>query len=382
MKELEQLKEHFKKSKWEVKRPAKGEIPHDYLVPAGPYEEHWDWDAFFVGMALSSAISSEAIYLKNWTRNYLTFTEDNGFTPGLITPTGIDTRLKHIKPFMAQAAYHASKFLGEFEWLRDHLTKIEKIVTYRQMTYFDEKTGLSCWHDSMESGADNNLGSLEFPDGTVLSVDINSFLYLELRALSKIAAELGDTKKAEEYEQKAADLKQAINDHLWSEEDGSYFNVDTKDYSFIKRHTYSNYIVLFANAAEDEKAKTMIEKYMINPEYMWAEYGIRTLAKNDPDYSNRNIIKPHSNWQGPVWPIANYLYLQGLSNYGFQEKAIELAQKLIKVCLNDLETTGGMHENYHADTGEPLAAPNFVSWNLLVEHMLPHAENKINPFKI
>jgi hypothetical protein len=32
-----------------------------------------------------------------------------------------------------------------------------------------------------------------------------------------------------------------------------------------------------------------------------------------------------------------------------------------------------MHENYHADTGEPLAAPNFISWNLLVAQMLGEA---------
>jgi hypothetical protein len=32
-----------------------------------------------------------------------------------------------------------------------------------------------------------------------------------------------------------------------------------------------------------------------------------------------------------------------------------------------------MHENYHADTGAPLAAPDFISWNLLVAQMLEEA---------
>src|SRR3989338_10049764 len=94
-----------------VKRRAKGRIHHDYLVPGGPYEEHWDWDGFFIGMALASHISSEAIYLKNWCLNYLKAVRPNGFTPGLLTPHGTDKRLRHMKPFLAQGAYFASNFL-------------------------------------------------------------------------------------------------------------------------------------------------------------------------------------------------------------------------------------------------------------------------------
>ena len=34
-------------------RPAKGVLRYPYLVPAGPYEEMWDWDSMFMGVALS-----------------------------------------------------------------------------------------------------------------------------------------------------------------------------------------------------------------------------------------------------------------------------------------------------------------------------------------
>lgn len=382
MTELQELKEHFKKNKWEVKRKAKGKIPHDYLVPSGPYEEQWDWDAFFIGMSLASEIPSEAIYLKNWTRNYLAFVEEDGFTPGLLTPEGIDTRLKHIKPFLAQGAFHASKFLGDFSWLSEHIEQIEKVITYRQKKYWSEEMNLSCWFDSMESGADNNIASLHHDDGTVISVDINAFLYLEFKALAHISKELERTEQYEKYLAEADKIKDAINKHLWSEEDGSYYNYDLKTNELIKRDTYSNFITLFAGIASEEQAKELIEKYLINPEKMWGDYGIRTLAKDDEDYNNANIIKPHSNWQGPVWPIANYLYLQGLIRYGYQEKALELAEKITSICLKDIKESDGMHENYDAETGEALAAPNFVSWNLLTEHMHEHAKSGFNPFNI
>lgn len=74
--------------------------------------------------------------------------------------------------------------------------------------------------------------------------------------------------------------------------------------------------------------------------------------------------------------------MQTLLNYGYQQEAITLAKIVSKLCLNDIEKTGGMHENYNAETGEPLAAPNFISWNLLVANMLYEAENNINLFAL
>jgi alpha,alpha-trehalase len=113
---------------------------------------------------------------------------------------------------------------------------------------------------------------------------------------------------------------------------------------------------------------------------MLSAYGLRSLSKQDDAYNNDNIILPYSNWRGPVWPIANYLYFVGLINYGFDDEAAQLADMIGRLCLDDIRSCGSMHENYHADTGEPLAPTaeqsaggifsGFVGWNLLVQNML------------
>ena len=93
------------------------------------------------------------------------------------------------------------------------------------------------------------------------------------------------------------------------------------------------------------------------------------------------MIKPFSNWQGPVWPIANYLYHIGLKHYGFYEEIEWMAKTLGALLLDDIRECGSMHENYHADTGEPLAPSaedadkyqsfvGFVSWNLCIQNVL------------
>lgn len=366
-----------------VKRPAKGALKHDYLVPGGPYEEQWDWDAFFIGVSLLADIKSEAIFLKGWALNYLHHTDTKtGFTPGLVTPAGRDTRLHHIKPFLAQGIYFASKALNDFSWVKSEYTKLKLSITYRERDLWSKEYGLGMWYDSMESGADNNIACLPYPNGSVISADLNSFMYREYKALSLIAKHIGKSGEAKQFDKKAEAVKQNINKYLWDNEDKTYYNVDSRNGEFIKHHTYSNIVPLWAKLAPSARGKEMIKRYWINPKYMWSKYGIRTLAKNDPAYNNANIIKPHSNWQGPVWPIANYIYMHSLLNYGFQAHAKQLAKKIVDNCVRDIESTGGMHENYDAETGKPLAAPNFVSWNLLVGQMQDQAKTKHNPFAL
>jgi len=43
---------HVKGSASQTFRAPSGALKFPYLVPAGPYEESWDWDSMFMGVAL------------------------------------------------------------------------------------------------------------------------------------------------------------------------------------------------------------------------------------------------------------------------------------------------------------------------------------------
>lgn len=379
---IEQIKKFISPYKLGIKRKAQGELPYDYLVPSGVYEEQWDWDAFFMGMALSSEIPSETIYLKNWVLNFLHNSRSDGFTPGCVTPKGRDERLNQMKPFLAQGAYFASKLLNDFTWLTPHLKKLETIVLYREKHLWNKKYDLGVWFNSMESGADNNVAALDFPNETVVASDLNSYIYREYIALSLLYKKLGKDQEAKRYAKRAGEIKEHINTLLWDEKDGAYYNLDSKNGTLIKRVSFNSIHPLWAGIASKERGETFIKKYVLNPKKLWSKYGVRTLSKDDPGYNNINMIKPFSNWQGPIWPIANYFFMQALLNYGFQKEAIAVAKNIAQICINDIKKTGGMHENYDAETGLPLAAPNFISWNLLVGNMLQEATTKTNPFAL
>ncbi len=365
-----------------VMRPARGLLKHDFIVPGGPYEEQWDWDAFFVGMALSEIDKSNAKYLRNWALNYIENSSNSGFTPGLVTPEGPDSRLPQMKPFLAQGCFHASQYLNDFSWLQqeNRLSQLEQIVTYRERNgYFVSQYGLAVWQNSMESGADNYPSFLNYPEKTVIAPDVNVYIYLEYLSLSKIFSSLGNTQKSEIYDKKSKDIQTAILTHLWDKEDSAFYCIHSGNSEYIKNIGYANIHPFWAKIASQKQADAFIELHVLNPEKLRSSFGIRTLSKDDPNYNNVNMIKPHSNWQGPIWPIANYFFIHSLAQYGYENESEKIAKEVISICLEDIETSGGMHENYDAETGKPLAAPNFISWNLLFYSILHQLQTNRNP---
>lgn len=364
-----------------VKRKAQGVLKYDYIVPSGYYEEQWDWDAFFIGIALASEIPSEAIYLKNIALNLLHNASPDGYTPGCITPKGPETghRAILLKPFIAQTAYHSSHFLNDFSWIKSHFSKLEKVALYREKHLWNKRYDLFVWTNSIATGADNNVAILNFPNNSVIGSDLNSYMYLEYKALSHIADKLQKKTKRDYFAKRAEMIKKNINKYLWNEKDGAYYNMDSRDGKLIKRISFNCIHPLWARIAPQERADTFIKRYVLAPSKLWSSYGIRTLAKDDPEYSNTNMIKPYSNWQGPVWMIANYLYIHALNNYGYKKEALTVAKRVANLCINDIKKTGGMHENYNAETGKPLAAPNFISWNLLIHNVIDEVLSNRNP---
>ena len=191
--------------KYAVKRKANGYLKHDYLVPNGPYQEQWDWDGHFIGVALSRDIPSEAIYLKNWALNYFEHVQQDGFTPGL---------LKHVKPFLAQGASLAAWYLKDYSWIKANWKLLKKSLDFRLKTNLNKDYELACWYDSMESGADNNPAVLGFAHNTVIACDLNTYLHSELRAMAELAEALKHKKDFMFYKKEQEAIRKSIMKYL------------------------------------------------------------------------------------------------------------------------------------------------------------------------
>ncbi|MCQ2141621.1 MAG: alpha,alpha-trehalase, partial [Bacteroidales bacterium] len=214
-----------------------------------------------------------------------------------------------------------------------------------------------------------------------LACDASAWQYLEYVNMAIIAEKLGYNDDAAVYTKKAADLKDAMLRILWCEDDGMFYNVNRETGDWYKRVSYSCFVPLYAGIPSKNQASRMVEGYLFSEEHMLSPNGLRTLSKQDPDYNNINMISPFSNWQGPVWPIATFIYCTGLKNYGYDAEVRLLAFKMGERLIRDYEEYGSLHECYNAETGAALSPADtyvdkdgrfvgFVSWNLCTEMLL------------
>ncbi|MDE3181467.1 MAG: hypothetical protein KGM47_17625 [Acidobacteriota bacterium] len=372
--ELSQLLEKTRAKENIVKAP-KGLLKHEYLVPSGPYFQLFDWDAYFMGVALS--YDGVGRPLAGSVEDFLEFVGANanepGYTPREIAPDALWALPEMCKPFLAQAAWRASETMGSAEWVRPYYKRLALTISFWENTR-RSPDGLFRWFNGVESGVDNNPAVSDKPANVTEGVDLQCYLYREYRAMALLAGKLGKPDDAAMYERKAAALKSLIQRKMWSQSSGMFLNIDSRTGKFVNIKTWTNFVPLWAKVATPAQAQRMIREHLLNPKEFWARYGVRTLAADEPLYNPRSGY-----WRGPVWIISNYLLMHGLMNYGFEEQAKSLANKTVELLIKDLKTTGGMNENYDPDTGAPRSAGHFVSWNLLAGHMIQEADTGKDP---
>jgi putative isomerase len=373
-------------AKQNIVKPASGMLKHPYMVPAGPYTQLFDWDTYFMGVALSYDGVGEP--LENSVKDFLDFTDENwnstGYTPREIAADAPDALPQMCKPFLAQMALRASLTLKDYEWLREpggdtrrtYYQKLGDTLAYWENTR-RANDGLFRWFNGVESGVDNNPAVSDEPADVSEGVDLQCYIYREYRAMAVLAGKLGKASDEKAYDAKADALAKLIREKMWSQADGMFLNIDSRTGRMIHIKTWTNFVPLWAGIATKTQAERTIREHLLNAKEFWSPNGIRTLAPAEPLYNPRSGY-----WRGPVWIVSNYLVMQGLAKYGYKQEAVKLAEETVNLLMRDLRATGGMNEDYNPETAEPAAAGHFVSWDLLAEHMLEEAKNGTDPTAI
>jgi putative isomerase len=363
------------KAKTNIVKPASGILKHPYLVPAGPYNQLFDWDTYFMGIALSYDGVGDP--LATSVEDFLEFVDSNanntGYAPREIAPDGLWALPEMCKPFMAQAAVRASKTTGDYQWLKPWFGRLQDMLSFWENTRRGTD-GLFIWYNGVESGADNNPAVSDTPALATEGVDLQVYIYREYVALATIARELGQNGLETSYFKKATDLAQLINAKMWFEDDQMDYNLDSRTGLPIRTKTWVSFIPLWAQIASPRQAKELIENHLLSASEFWGLNGVRTTSKTEPTYDANDGY-----WRGPVWIVSNYITMHGLMNYGYSSQAQDLAQKTVDLLVEDFQNSGGMNECYNAETGDPTASGDFVSWDLLGEHILQEAQSNTDP---
>lgn len=400
------LFDHIEKIKTHIVREHAGLLPFGYIVPtavagdgadrqAGVYAQQYDWDMFFEGVALTYDGTDGAEAFRDALCNCLHFTTAAGYTPRTLSPEKFWDFPDRMKPFLAQGCLLAARALGDSKWLQgERYERLRSSLDYWE-THRVGGHGLYMWRSALESGVDNNASTVNLPDFTVEAVDVNAYMVRELQAASRIAELLGCEDDAERFASRAIETARRMNVVLWDDVEGIYFDVMSVSDEAIERirvKTWTCLTPLWAGVPTAERAKRLIEDHVLNEAEYWGPFGVPSLARCEFVYNQarRGIVFipaenrrwTVSNWQGPVWFLPNWLVMHGLLRYGYNEAARSLASRVVGLLDRDVAETGGMHENYDAETGAGLWSPNFGSWNLLAAYTIPEAESSFDPARI
>ena len=393
---LNYVKENYKK----VFREADGIMNYKYIVPGSVYESLWDWDSWTTNIALREVASSEDIgeYEKGCILNFLDRVDELGRIPILITPKfaspgyNANVNMNVHKPCLAQHALFVCEQNGDYEWLRDKFSLLERFVGF-YYTYCRHESGLFFWLNDVAIGIDNDPCVFYRPEKSSATIYLNCLMYKEVEATAEIARGLGLTEKFALYNEKANELKRIIGENLWDERNGFFYSADLnlrpidltdgmhqgcpRNYTFLlqKIDVWSGFMAMWANIATAEQAERMVRENYLNEKTFYAPYGVRSLSKAEKMYRVIKSGNP-SCWTGPIWGIASYMTFVGLLNYGYEKEAQELAEKTIILFGQDIEKYGKMHEYYDPDTGEGVHNLGFQSWNLLAVNMYNYLRKK------
>jgi hypothetical protein len=304
------------------------------------------------------------------------------------------------KPVIAQYALRCTRALGA-AWAEEHRVYPRVVAFQRwQEEHLTGLHGLFLTHSALQSGFDTDLLSAGFPDGTVEGPDTNTFMVLEYEALAELARMLGRDAEADRFSAQAAVLRARIEDLLWDERLGHYVAlrwehgvgvleaevVGTRDVDGGVRPFVSwiSLLPLYAGIPSPARARRVVET-LLRPDRFWGPSGVRSCPADSLffhqaprvlafDWKKRRA-GPVSNWSGPVWVLSNAYLALGLARYDYRAEARTLAERTVRLLVDDLDRTGMLHECWN-DAGVGLwpRSGTFVSWNVLGPWLLDHPD--------
>lgn len=139
---------------------------------------------------------------------------------------------------------------------------------------------------------------------------INSYMYGNAVALSKIATMVKDYETEQLYLSKSDSIKSLIYNNLWSE-DLSFFETLKENGEFANVREAIGFIPWYFNIPESKHSVAW--KQLMDEQGFLAPYGQTTAERRHPDFRTHGCCK--CEWDGTVWPFASSQSLTALANH-------------------------------------------------------------------
>jgi len=187
-------------------------------------------------------------------------------------------------------------------------------------------------------------------DHSLFAIEDLTFNSILIRAnahLREIAKSLRED-LPDKLEASMAKTEKAFED-LWDPYSGQYYSRDFITHRLLKTPSIATLLPLYAGSITKERAGQLV-RLLENDQAFGPAYPVPSVPLNS------FWFQPKLYWQGPAWVNMNWLIIDGLKRYGFNDHAAALRETTLEMVAKS-----GCSEYFDPLTGEAAGAANF-SW--------------------
>ena len=258
------------------------------------------------------------------------------------TPPWMNELHEHLMPSWVRLlrTTHTDSIVGLFRRDLHYSPPGERFSTIEVLSLFDAQRRLRRKAYDSSKILDHGLFAIE-------DLTYNCILIRANQRLQEIATFV-HSELPRKLEENSAKSRSAL-ESLWDEYAQTYWSRDFITHRLLKQPSIASLMPLYAGSISQERAK-MLVRALENEHQFGTAYPIPSVPADSPGFD------PDRYWQGPSWMNTNWLVIEGLKNYGFDDHAAALTETSL-----EMVSKSGFAEYFDPNTGEPLGADNF-SW--------------------
>jgi hypothetical protein len=280
---------------------------------------------------------------------------------------------RHFSEAIADAVYSGYLVNGDRAFVIKHLDVMQHIFhlwddhyDFSKNLYFIEPL-LDATEYSISS-IDASGGRDGFLGGQAFRPTINSFMFANAVAISKIAGLAGDTRAADAFAGKAASIRENVENELWNPDMQHFvdrFKANNKSvhyWDFIRGRELAGYAPWYFELPDHDSKFIASWQYVLSPGNFAGPYGLRTVEPSYQYYMKQyrydaKTKQPECQWNGPSWPFYTTMVLGGMANLlnDYSQDVVHSDDyiRLLKQYAHEHYSNGKLdiEEDYNPDTG-------------------------------
>lgn len=198
-----------------------------------------------------------------------------------------------------------------------------------------------------------------FSTGFMSWIDITLQQIFVGKILIQMADVLDRKEDVKNIETEVEKLTTYVQTNMWDEK-SAFFYDRYRDGSLNHLKSVAGYWALLAGVVPPEDVDRFIA-HLDNPDEFKRAHRVPTLSADDPGY-----VRGGGYWCGAVWAPTTYMVLRGLTKYGRDSLAHDIALNDLDNVVKVFTETGTFWENYIPDGTQGSGMKDFVDWDGLI----------------